>query len=316
MRVFISGATGVLGRRVVDLLAERGEQVVGLSRSAANSEWLTQHGAEARRGDLSSAAQLIELTADCDAMLHLATAIPTRTRTILADWAANDRIRRDGTRAMVAAALRNSCQVYVQASVTFIYGDRQGGWVDESATLPAQQAQVLQSALEMEEIVRQAGLKQGLPAIVLRYGTFYSPDSAQTQAMLTATRKGLFPLIGGGMMYWNMIHVDDAASALVKSLENYARGVGQTFNVCDDEPVTLRDLTLFVADKLGAGKPRRLPTWLGKTLLGKHVAEVMLASVRCRNGRIKAALGWSPQYATYREGYAAVIAQWRQVKDV
>src|ERR1700686_5467608 len=96
MKVFIAGATGVLGRRVVRLLVAEGHQVVGLSRSPANSEWLSQNGARPASGDLFDLEHVALLAAGCEAVLHLATAIPNKTRISLADWAANDRIRRDG----------------------------------------------------------------------------------------------------------------------------------------------------------------------------------------------------------------------------
>ncbi len=311
MRLFISGATGILGRRVVKLLTAGGHQVVGLSRSQANTDWLTRHGAEARLGDLFNQAQICDLSADCNAILHLATAIPTRSRTTLADWRTNDRIRREGTRVMVEAALRNRCELYIQQSVTFIYGNRNGDWVDETTPLPAQQAGVLQSAVDMEQIIHRAITGQDLPAIILRLGTFYSHDSAQTQTMFAMTRKRMFPIMGDGAVYWNVINVDDAARAVLKTIETYPNGLGQTFNVCDDEPVTYRELLNYVAEKLGARKPMRIPVFLARALLGSHVVDVLLASVRCHNHLIKERLNWAPQYPTYREGYQVEIDKWR-----
>jgi 2-alkyl-3-oxoalkanoate reductase len=312
MRVFISGATGVLGRRVVKLLVENGHQVVGLSRSQANSEWLQRHGAEARQGDLFNREQVSDLANGCNAVLHLATAVPTKSRTTPADWATNDRIRRQGTQAMVEAALRNNCELYLQQSVTFIYGDHNGAWVDETTPLPAKQLGILQSAVDMEKIVQEATAERGLPAIILRFGAFYSYDSAQTQAMLAMTQKGFFPLIGDGGVYANFINVDDAAGAVLSSVENHENGIGHTFNVCDDEPATYRQLQTFLAERLGARKPFRIPRFLASLMLGSHTVEFLSASVRCRNQLIKERLNWTPQYPTYCEGYQAEIEKWLQ----
>jgi nucleoside-diphosphate-sugar epimerase len=312
MRVFISGATGILGRRVVNLLTKNGHQVVGLSRSQANTEWLNQHGAEARQGNLFNQEEICDLCSDCNAVLHLATAIPTKSRTTLAAWRTNDLIRREGTRVMVEAALRNKCDLYVQQSVTFIYGDRNGDWVDENTPIAARQASVLQSAVDMEQIVQEAITEHDLPTVILRFGTFYSYDSAQTQTMFEMTRKGFFPLIGNGAVNWNIINVDDAATAVLKTIENYKNGLGQTFNACDDEPVTYRELLNYVAKTLGARKPIRIPLFLAKLLLGSHIVDVLLASVRCKNQLIKERLNWTPEYPTYREGYRAEIEKWVQ----
>ncbi len=312
MKVFISGATGVLGRRVVGALVATGHQVVGLSRSQANTDWLSGHGAEPRSGDLFNPAQLCELASGCNAALHLATAIPTKSRTTLADWALNDRIRREGTQNLIEAALGSGCQLYVQQSITFIYGDRKGDWVDEGVDIVPRPGSILQSAVDMEQIVQAAARERGLPATILRFGSFYSHDSAQTRTMLALIHKRRFPIIGDGGAYWNPIHVDDAAQAVVKAVDNHASAVSRRFNVCDDEPVTYRDLVSFIAQALGARRPIRIPTGLATLLIGAPMVRTLSASVRCRTQLIKDTLGWEPQYPDYRVGYKAVIEKWLQ----
>ncbi len=310
MKAFISGATGVLGRRVVAGLVAGGHQVVGLSRSQTNVDQLAGQGAEGRMGDLFDAEKLSELASDCDAVLHLATAIPTKARSSPADWAMNDRIRREGTRAMVEAALRGPCRLYVQQSVTFVYGDRGGAWVDEDSPLGVPVLDLLQSAIDMEHIVGRAGREQGLPAVTLRFGSFYSHDSAQTRTMLDLTKKGRFPVVGDGHAFWSMLHVDDAASAIVRAIDRPADAAGQIFNVCDDEPVEYGDLVGDLAAALGARKPMHLPTFPARLLLGTDAVRFLQSSVRCRNQRIKDRLGWQPRYPTHREGFRAVIDAW------
>lgn len=310
MQLFISGATGVLGRRVVKLLTESGHRVVGLSRSKVDEDWLHTHGAEARQGNLFNQEELCDLASDCDAVLHLATAIPTKSRTTLTDWRTNDRIRRNGTINMIEAALRNKCDLFVTHSVTFIYGDRNGDWVDESSPIPAKQASILQSAVDMEQIVQKATTERDLPAILLRYGSFYSIDSGQTKAMFENIQTGSYPMFGSGNMYWNIIHVDDAANAVLKAVENYKNGLNRFYNVCDNEPVLYRDLLNYVAETLRAKPPISIPVTQVESSLGSHLAEVLLASVRCKNHLIKERLGWMPQYPTYREGYRAEIEKW------
>lgn len=309
MKIFIAGATGVLGRRVVKELMANGHQVVGLSRSPQNRAWLSQHGAIPREADLFNPEQVSEAAAGCKATLHLATAIPTKSRTTAKDWALNDRIRREGTQNLVAAALRHNHKFYLQQSVTLIYGHRQGSWVDESATLPQKQVDIVQSAVEMEQIVRRA-MDEGLPAATLRFGSFYSHDSAQTQGMFQMMKKGFFPVIGDGSNYVNLINVDDAAGAVVRAVENQEACRGQTFNVCDDEPVELKTYLNFVADTLGVRRPFHIPPWLARLLAGGPVVDVLLASVRCRNERFKTATGWQPRYPTYQEGIPAAVKQW------
>lgn len=312
MRIFIAGATGALGRWVTPRLIAAGHQVVGLSRSPQNHAWLSAQQAIPRTGDLFNAAQMRQLTADCDAILHLATAIPTKSRTTLRDWQMNDRIRREGTRILVDAAHHNRCQLYLQQSLTLLYGDQQGAWVDETTPIPARQARVTQSAQEMERIVQETTAKAGLPSVILRFGTFYAPDAAHTQAMFGALKKGFFPIIGRGDNYSNLTHLADAATAIVKTVAAHQAIHGQTFNVVDDEPVTYQTLMTFIASQLGARPPIHLPVWVSKLAVGAHLVENLTTSVRCRNQKFKAATEWQPTYATYRQGMIAAIDAWQR----
>ncbi len=312
MKVFVSGATGVLGRRVVKRLMGSDHAVVGLSRSEANHEWLIRHGAEPRAGDLFDRENVYQITSDCEGILHLATAIPTRSRTSRKDWDTNDRIRRDGTRNLVEAAIGHKTRLYIQESITLIYGDQEGGWVDEGTPIPGRQPAILESEIDMEQIVSDAINQHDLPAIILRFGSFYSHDSAQTRGMLGLIRKGFFPIIGDGKDYWNLINVDDAAEAVIKAIDSYEAGLRQTFNVCDDEPVRYGEMVRFIAETLGARRPMRIPRFLAKFMLGSHVVEAIFSSMRCRNHLIKDVLGWAPRYPTFREGYRAEIDRWLQ----
>ena len=309
MRVFIAGATGVLGKRVVNQLIAAGHEVGGLSRSAANAAWLGEHGATALPGDLFNADQVRELSAGYEAILHLATAIPTGTRPKAADWSTNDRIRREGTAALVNAAIQNQVRLYVQQSVTYLYGDHGDDWVDESTPIVRPNGGVLESAADMEQMVNEALDKQGLPAVNLRCGMFYGRDSVQTQAMLAAIGKGYLPIIGDGKAFWSPIHVDDAAAAVVACVQNPTVGHGQTFNVVDNEPVRYEDFANNVAAMMGARRPIHLPMGVAKVLLGNGLVYTFTTSTRVRNGRMRDTFGWSPRYLTYREGYGATIDQ-------
>ena len=313
MKLFISGATGVLGKRVVNLLVGNNYNVVGLSRSKANTDWLTQKGVEARKGDLFNQEQMCELSSDCDGILHLATAIPTKSRTTSADWATNDRIRREGTQNLVEAACRNQAKLFVQQSVTFIYGDRHGEWVDEKVDISPKQSSILQSAVDMEKIIQTAAREKALPATILRFGMFYSFDAVHTRSMFELLQKRRFPVIGDGTNYWNMINVDDAARAIFMVVEDHDKAVSKTFNVCDDEPVVMRELLYYLAQKLNAKHPIALPKPLAKLLIGGDTVSYLTASVRCQNSLIKEELGWQPRYPNYRDGFRTELEKWLKI---
>ena len=315
MKVFVAGATGVLGRRVVKQLLARGNMVFALSRSLENTKWLKDNGVEPRRGNLFNEESLDKAVARCDAVLHLATAIPVRKTSFLKNWALNDRIRREGTQNLVRAALQKDCQLYVQQSVTFIYGDRNGEWVDETTRIPERQVSILQSAVDMERIVRDAGSKHNLPGIILRFGAFYCHDSVQTQRMFEMARRGRLPLLGSGKSFWNIINVDDAASAVVAAVENGAGSTGEIFNVCDNNPATFTDIMNFISQTFCGKEPIRIPEFFAKVALGSHIVDTLTASVRCRNDKIKQRLAWKPEFETYREGCAVEIEKWLELSE-
>jgi 2-alkyl-3-oxoalkanoate reductase len=310
MKIFIAGATGVIGRRVAARLVTANQEVEGLSRFPGNDVTLRQLGAEPRTGDLFDAARLAEISADCDAILHLATAIPTKSRISAKDWSMNDRIRREGTANLIAAALQNRCGLYLQQSVTFLYGDRGGEWVDESSPIAKRQPSMLRSAVDMEKLVMDAVNRKQLPAVILRFGTFYAHDSAQTASMFDGVAKRRFPVIGNGRVYWNIVNIDDAADAVVKAVLRTNISSGNILNVCDDEPVTYRDLVDYIADTLAVPRPRSIPKIAAKVALGTELVSFLLSSARCRNSKAKNELGWQPMYPTFREGVRAEIKKW------
>src|SRR5687768_4074316 len=120
MKIFIAGATGVLGRRLVGQLAERGHRVVGLARSDDGEHTIRAPGGLSSRADLFDAEALARVADGSDVVIHAATAIPTKQRPGLSDWVTNDRIRREGTRALTTAAAKVGAKLYLQQSITWI----------------------------------------------------------------------------------------------------------------------------------------------------------------------------------------------------
>lgn len=312
MKIFVAGGTGVLGRRVVPQLLSLGYEVVALSRSRDNDDLLATLGAEARRGDLFDREGLYSLSADCDVIIHLATAIPTKSRTMIDDWVLNDRIRTEGTTNLLAAALRNSTRLYIQGSVTFLYGRRHGEWIDESCPPADNLPAMVKSSVEMERQVLDVISRYRLPAVILRFGNVYSHDSRNTTTMYDMISRGKFPLIERGNVYWNLVTADDAAAAVVSAVRNGRRHTGKVYNVCDDEPVKYKDLVEYISRSLGAPKPGSIPIFLAKQAIGDLTVQYLLQNMKCMNHRIKEDLGWQLRYPTYREGHEAIMERWRR----
>ena len=154
-RVFITGATGVLGKRVARLLIEKNIQVVALSRSASNVSQLKQIGVEVFEGNLFNPKEMIEATKNCDAIFHLATHIPKKPiPNKLKDWRENDKIRTEGTKALLQAAVVNNIKIFIQESVTILYGNKNGETVTSETPIAKEPIQWTRSAVEMENMIR------------------------------------------------------------------------------------------------------------------------------------------------------------------
>lgn len=279
MQILVVGATGVLGRQVVPRLVERGHSVRAVVRRPEAAHALAAAGVELAAGDILDAGSLLLAAAGCDVALHLATAIPKPG----GNWSRNDRIRREGTRNLLAAAAAHGVRRYVQQSIAMLYGDTGQTVADESA--PLQPGPVIQSAADMEQMVRAAALDW----CILRGGLFYGAGAGLEEEWRQAAGAHTLQLPGDGRDLISLIHVVDMARAVLLAAEGARRG--SVYNVVDDEPAHYADLLAYVAAQAGApppqaGGPRRL------------------ASFACSNARIKRDLGWQPAYPTYRSGLA------------
>ncbi len=309
MKIFIAGPSGVLGRATIRQLVARGHNVVGMVRSAEKARVVESLGAQAVLGDIFNATQVRELVGDAEAVLHLATAIPTKPRTQPSDWAMNDRLRREGTRNLLEACRGRAIRAYIQQSIAFLFGNLRGAWADE--TMSPRSNPILQSALDGEKMALDAQREWGLPTVVLRGAMFYDAESWNTRTILDQLRKRMMPIIGDGQYYWHYIHVEDMASAVVCATEQATNVAGEIFNVADDEPAFAKDILNYAAGAIGAPRPMRVPHWLARLVAGSSAVNFLTTSARYRTDNIKQRLGWAPRYPSYREGFTEIAARLR-----
>lgn len=306
MKIFIAGASGVLGRRLVKQLAARGHSVVGLVRSAKAESDVKAAGGEPRQGDLFDPESLARAADGCDTVIHAATAIPTKQKPAPADWAMNDRIRRKGTRCLTEAAAKIGAKAYIQQSIVWVASPKDGSAFDEDS--PVVPDPTIQSAIDAEDIAREAGSAEGFATAVLRGGAFYDSESAHTRMLADALRKRALPIIGRGDAVWAMIHTDDAASAYVAAAEKPRPGV---WHVVDNEGVGVRTFLESFAERLGAPRPRRVPVFLARLLAGDMAVRFFATWMKTTNARFRDDFGWAPKYPTYREGLEQIVASWK-----
>lgn len=306
MNVFVAGGTGVLGRGLLRQLRERGHHVFALARNSENEQRIRQLGGEPRRADLFDAGSLARAAEGCEVVIHAATAIPSAQRPRPKDWVLNDRIRREGTRALTEAAAKVGAKLYLQQSIAWLARPADGSPFDEDS--PPRPDEITQSALDGEQIAQEAGAKHGFRVSVLRCGWFYGPDARHTRmfGQMLVARK--LPIVGDGNAIWALLHTEDAAGAFVAAAEARQSGL---WHVVDNEPVSSAEFLTYFAQKLGAKPPRRVPIWLAKIAAGKRAVEFMTASTRTTNTRFRQATGWMPQFPSYREGIEQIVAAWR-----
>ena len=307
MKVFIAGATGVLGRRLVACLAARGGEVAGLARTPAAGSLIRSLGGKPVPVDLYDPAGLARAIEGAEVVIHAATAIPAGVRARFRKaWNENDRIRREGTRALVQAAAAAGVRLYLQQSVAWVVKSPGGSRPYDEDVLPDPPA-LVQSAVDGEHIAQEIGHRRGLRVGVLRAGAFYGPDASR--AMAAVIRKGWMPIPGEGDALIAPIHEQDMVNAVVAVAEAGAEGI---WHVVDDERVTLSRLLRHFAHVLGAPEPRPIPAWRARLLLGSHVLESLTTSAATSNAKIRRELGWAPVFPTYREGMADLVSVWQR----
>lgn len=306
MTVFIAGATGVLGRRLIEQLRAHGHAVIGLARSPEGARAVESLGAVARRADLFDPDALARAADGAEVVIHAATAIPKKLRPRNSDWRANDRIRTAGTRALAECAARIDARLLLVQGVVWVARPPDGSPFDEDA--PAHPDRVIRSMVDGEEIAREAGEHHGFGVGLLRFGWFYSPDAYHTRLFGREILRRRMPIIGRGDGLWARLHVDDAASALVAAAEANRRGL---WHVVDDKPVTPADFLNAFAKRLRAPPPRRVPAWLARLVAGKYAVDFLTIPIHTSNARFRNDFGWAPRYPGFEEGLDQVVAAWR-----
>ena len=310
MRVFVAGATGVLGRRLVPQLVASGHQVTGTTTSEAKLGLLERMGADGVVMDGLDAASVGEAVAAArpDVIVHQLTAIsPAHAgKTDLKHpdrwFAITNRLRTGGTDHLLAAAAATGVPHVVAQSYASWNGIREGGWVktedDPLDLLPGTAAQAGMEAIRyLERAVVGAG------GAALRCGAFYGPGAMDDQVELL--RKRQYPLVGNGAGHSSWVHLDDAARATVLAVEQGARGV---FNIVDDEPAPASEWLPYLAESAGAKRPMRVPRWLARLLAGEQAVVMMTEGRGFSNVKAKRDLGWDLRYPSWRQGFRAELA--------
>jgi nucleoside-diphosphate-sugar epimerase len=309
MKVYIAGAGGAVGRRLVPQLIAAGHEVLATTRSDAKLDALRRLGAHAAVVDGLDAAAVGRAVAEAEpeVIVHQMSALATmgsNPRRFDKDFALTNRLRTEGLDHLLAAAKATGVRKVIAQSYIGWNNRRDGGPVKTEADgLDPNPAAAQRQSLAAIEYLERALLDcQDLETVALRYGFLYGPGSSES--VVGPIRKRQIPLVCNANGIWSWLHVDDAASAAVAALD---RGDHAVYNIVDDDPAPVAKWLPYLAEVIGAKPPRRLPLWLVR-LVGGEVVVRLLTEIRgSSNARAKTELGWQPRWRSWRDGFAHAL---------
>ena len=303
MRVFVAGATGVVGKPFVSALIAAGHEVTGTTRSPGKASGLHDLGATPVIVDGLDREAVLDAvkTAQPEVIVHQMTALfgLRSLRNFDKQFAVTNELRTKGTDYLLEAARQAGTRRFIAQS--YIAWNNVGSSRQVTAESDPLDPAPLPSTAQTLAAIRH--LEQAVPAavpegLVLRYGPFYGHGASDS--MLDAVKKRQMPVIGGGAGVFSFCEVTDAAAAAVAAV---TRGAPGLYNIVDDDPAPVREWLPYLSECLGRKPPMRAPAWLGRLLAGQAAVAMMTEGCGATNEKAKRELGWAPQYASWRDGF-------------
>jgi nucleoside-diphosphate-sugar epimerase len=310
MKVFVAGATGAVGKRLVPLLVASGYEVTGSTRSAEKADWLRSVGATPAVVDGLDRNAVIQavMRAEPEVVVHELTGLvgAKNFKKFDQEFALTNRLRTEGTDYLLEAARAAGARRLVAQSYGNWNYERAGSGLKTEddpfdPNPPSNQRKTLEGIVYLEQAVTGAA---DIAGIALRHANHYGPGTSfalDGGDLVTLVRKRQLPVIGDGAGVWSFIHVDDLARATIAAIEHGR--AGGIYNVVDDEPVAAAKWIPGLAEAVGAKPPRHLPVWLGKLAAGEVGVSMMTQIRGTSNLKAKRELGWTPLYKSWREGF-------------
>jgi nucleoside-diphosphate-sugar epimerase len=295
VRVMVTGASGFVGRVACAELRERGHEVLALVRRLGSEP----AGTTAIEGDLTDEHALHQAVAGAEpeAILHLAAEIATQR-----DAARVEAVNVEGTWRLIEAAQAAGGPKIVFAS-TVVTGDAHGEVLDENSSLPVETAYG-RSKQAGERLLRDCGL----PFVIVRPSHVYGPGGWYASEIVGRLHQpGRLAIVGHGENWWDVVRVEDVATACADALERGAPGA--IYHVVDDQPLRYQEFVGLTAKALEIGRPRHIPPWLARLAAGADPVRAVMRSAKSSNARIKSELGWKPRFPSAEQGVPDAVAQ-------
>jgi nucleoside-diphosphate-sugar epimerase len=314
MRVFVAGATGVIGQYLVPGLIEAGHDVTASTRSPLKANQLKGQGATPVIVDGLDREAVLKAVAAAqpEVIVHQMTALTSLKsfRNLDKQFAVTNELRSTGTDYLLEAANQAGTRRFIAQSFIGWNNARSGGPVktEQDPLDPDPLAGTAKSLAAIEHL-EEAVPAQVPEGLVLRYGIFYGHGASDL--MLEVARKRQMPVIGGGTGIWSFTEVTDAAAATVAAVTRGAAGI---YNVVDDEPAPVSEWLPYLASCVGAKPPVRAPAWLGRLLGGEMIVSWMTQGRGSSNEKAKRELGWTPKYPSWRDGFPVWVEEFKSGK--
>ncbi|MEV1130280.1 NAD(P)-dependent oxidoreductase [Agromyces sp. NPDC049794] len=305
MRVFIAGATGAIGSRLVPLLVAAGHEVTGTSRSVSGVRRIEAAGGRGVVMDAldEGSVRRAVLDAKPEVLVHQLTSFSGGFdfRHIDTSFVVTNELRTRTTDALIAAAQEAGTRRILVQSFTGWTNEHAGSRVKtEQDPLDPHPVPLARTALDAIAHAERATVAAG--GLALRYGSFYGPGQSIGAGgeTLEAVRKRKVPIVGDGGGVWSLCHIDDAASATVAAVTHGAPGI---YNIVDNHPAPTSEWVPGLAQAIGAKPPMRVPAWLARLMIGDFGVAWMTTARGSSNAKARAELGWAPRYGSWREGF-------------
>jgi len=285
--IAVLGANGVYGRHLIPKLIARGHRVRALVRRPEAAGFARACGADVRVADIFDEGSLYAALQGCELGINVATSLPGPSGR--GDFAANDKLRREGTPSWVAACKRAGVARTIQQSIAMVHANGSDAWADEDSEPASAPGSPLGAAIDAALAMERTAREGASDCLILRGGLFYGPGTGFDDDWFARARAGKLRLPEDGQAFVSLVHISDMVEATALAVERWPGA--RTLLVCEDEPARWHDVFSYVAALAGSappapGGPARFP------------------SFRVRNARARELLGFRPQFPNHRCGLA------------